>query len=145
MNSERQARHTDCRAFSHKILSEYLRDSCFTGSWLSTNKDSPSSNLSFSNHTQDDTSSTSSFDLIGWEIRNESLSLEILKSSRWNFEQETYLSNHTLRYLSWVKWIIETKTSDMRVSTNTLNSSQIFDFLDLWMDSRCWHPFVLSF
>jgi predicted ATPase len=41
----------------------------------------------------------------------------------------TYLSDHTLRNLSWIKTIIETKPSDMRVSTDSLNSCEIFDLL----------------
>ena len=49
----------------------------------------------------------------------------------------TYLSDHTLGDFPWVKRIVETKTSDMGVSSNTLDSGEVLDFLDLGVDSRC--------
>ena len=47
----------------------------------------------------------------------------------------TYLSNHTLGDLSWVETVVETQTSDMRVSTNTLNPGHVLGLLDLGVNS----------
>ena len=50
-------------------------------------------------------------------------------------EQLTYLSNHTLGDLSWVKTVVETETSDVGVSANTLNSCHVLDLLDLGVNT----------
>ena len=55
----------------------------------------------------------------------------------------TYLANHTLGDLSRVKRVVETKTSDMWMSSDTLNSRHVFDFLHFGVNSRCGH--VCSF
>jgi len=54
----------------------------------------------------------------------------------------TYLSNHTLRDLSWVKTIIETKSSNMGVGTNSFDPSEVLDLLHLRVNSGCRHEFV---
>ena len=54
-------------------------------------------------------------------------------------EKSTYLANHTLWDLTWVQRVIETQSSDMRVSTNTLNSGHIFDLLHLGLNSGSRH------
>lgn len=45
--------------------------------------------------------------------------------------EDTYLSNHTLRDLPWVKTVIETKTSDVGVGADTLDSCHVLHLLDL--------------
>ena len=47
----------------------------------------------------------------------------------------TYLSDHTLRNLSWIKTVIETQPSNMRVSTDSFNSCEIFDLLHLGVNT----------
>jgi len=47
----------------------------------------------------------------------------------------TYLANHTLGYLAWVKTVVQTKTTDMGVSADTLDTGQVLDFLHFRVDS----------
>ena len=56
-----------------------------------------------------------------------------------NHFPDTYLSNHTLRNLSWVKTVIETQTSDMWMSTDSFNSCEILDLLNFRVNSWSWH------
>jgi hypothetical protein len=89
------------------MINVYLRDGGLSSTRLPANKDSATSNLSFADHVKDDTSSSSSVSL----------------------------TNHTLRDLSGFERVIETKTSNMRVSSNTLDTGKVLDFLDFRVNS----------
>jgi hypothetical protein len=84
----------------------HLRKGRFSSTWLSTNQNCAASNLAFSDHLQDNTSCTT-----GISLRKGHLVLE-----------GTYLSNHALGDLAGVETVIKTKTSDVGVSSDTLNT-----------------------
>ena len=47
----------------------------------------------------------------------------------------TYLTDHTLTDFAWVKTVVQSQTTNVGMSANTFDSSQIFDFLYLGVDA----------
>ena len=95
-------------------FSVYLRDGGLSSTGLSSNEDGSSSNLTLTDHVEDDTSGSSGVSL----------------------------ANHTLRDLSGFEGVIETKSSNMGVSSNTLDTGEVLDFLDLRVDAGCGHRII---
>lgn len=58
---------------------------------------------------------------------------------------DTYLSDHTLRDLSWVKTVVETETSNMTVRTNSLDTRHVLDFLYFSLHTWDRHLFARMF
>ena len=60
-----------------------------------------------------------------------------LLHSCWTQSQirNAYLAHHSLGNLAGVETVVQTQPTDVRVRADTLNASEVFDFLDFAVDA----------